>query len=208
MFFESIEAFQTAITIYSKLNMKIHHIFACGDYFLSKIHIASKQSSEVDFSDSLLFKDSDMIPVLDFGSELNAYPLLTSSIYAMLDGQKIEDVADQITKAKGLFEKSLRLDPELKDQLIQMLDTALQSSNDNSEELFNQIHSIRNTLVDFIINLSEAALYESNKPQSSTGSSFSDELGSLIEIVTNQPELTDCLLKMAHIIRVLLKLPQ
>ena len=98
--------------------MKIHHIFACGDYFLSKIHIASKQSSEVDFSDSLLFKDSDMIPILDFGSELNAYPLLTSSIYQIIDGQKIEDVADQITKAKGLFEKSLRLDPELKDQLI------------------------------------------------------------------------------------------
>ena len=118
MFFESIEAFQTAITIYAKLHMKIHHIFACGDYFLSKIHIASKQSSEVDLSDSLLFKDQDMIPAFDFASELNAYPLLTSSVYQMLDGMKVESVSEQIEKAKGLLEKSQRLDPELKDQLI------------------------------------------------------------------------------------------
>ena len=43
MYFESIEAFQTAISIYHKLHMKIHHTFACGDYFLSKINIATKQ---------------------------------------------------------------------------------------------------------------------------------------------------------------------
>ena len=86
MYFESIEAFQTAIAIYHKLHMKIHHTFACGDYFLSKINIATKQSSEADLSDSLLFKDADMIPQFDFASELNAYPLVATSVFQVIDG--------------------------------------------------------------------------------------------------------------------------
>ena len=188
--------------------MKIHHTFACGDYFLSKIHIATKQSSEADLSDSLLFKDQDMIPSIDFASELNVYPLLTTSVFQILDGQKAAAVADQFEKAKSILEKSQRLDFDMKEQLIQLIDEVALAASQNAEELIDQIHSVRNTLVDFVHNLQEAALYESNRPQSTAGSSLCDELGSLIEIVTNQPDLTNCLLKMAHIIRVLLGLPQ
>ena len=61
MYFESLEAYQTAINIYQKLHLKILLVFACGDYFVSKIYIAIKQSSEADLSDSLPYKESDMI---------------------------------------------------------------------------------------------------------------------------------------------------
>ena len=35
MYSESLEAFQTAIPIYNKLNLKIHSTFALGDSYLS-----------------------------------------------------------------------------------------------------------------------------------------------------------------------------
>jgi hypothetical protein len=35
MFSESLEAYQTAIQIYQRLNMKMHQAFASGDYHLS-----------------------------------------------------------------------------------------------------------------------------------------------------------------------------
>ena len=55
-----------------------------------------------------------------------------------------------------------------------------------------------------MVSVQEHALYESNKP-SSHGSSLSDELGSLIELVTTQLHHTDlhkCLMNMGHMIRV------
>ena len=66
---------------------------------------------------------------------------------------------------------------------------------------------LRANLIDFMVNLQEAALYESNKP-SSIGSSFSDELGILVEIVTVEPDLNTSLLKLAYKIRVWLLMPQ
>ena len=39
MYSESLEAFQTAIIVYQKLNLKIHQTFAIGDYFLSKTYM-------------------------------------------------------------------------------------------------------------------------------------------------------------------------
>ena len=45
-----------------------------------------------------------------------------------------------------------------------MIDDIVASAVNNSEELVDRIHTLRNTLVDFVINLQEAALYESNKP--------------------------------------------
>lgn len=55
-----------------------------------------------------------------------------------------------------------------------------------------------------MVGLQEQALYESNKP-SSHESSLSDELGSLIELVTSQVTYSDlhkCLMNMGHMIRV------
>jgi hypothetical protein len=40
-FFESLQAFLTAIQIYNKLNMRVHVTFAIGDFSLSKLHIIS-----------------------------------------------------------------------------------------------------------------------------------------------------------------------
>lgn len=39
MYAESVEAFLTAIQVYQKLNLRIHQIFAMGDFFLGKIHL-------------------------------------------------------------------------------------------------------------------------------------------------------------------------
>jgi len=44
---------------------------------------------------------------------------------------------------------------------------------------------MRSFLIDLMVSIQEQALYESNKP-SSHASSLSDELGSLIELVTTQ----------------------
>ena len=69
---------------------------------------------------------------------------------------------------------------------------------------------IRTLLVEFMVTLQEQALYESNKP-SSHASSLSDELGSLIELVTSQLQYCDlnkCLMNMGHMIRVWLQLPK
>ena len=55
-----------------------------------------------------------------------------------------------------------------------------------------------------MVSVQEQALYESNKP-SSHASSLSDELGSLIELVTSQLQYCDlhkCLMNMGHMIRV------
>ena len=45
------------------------------------------------------------------------------------------------------------------------------------------LENIRIFLIDFMVSVQEHALYESNRP-SSHASSLSDELGSLIELVT------------------------
>ena len=72
-------------------------------------------------------------------------------------------------------------------------------------------------MVDFIVNLQEATLYESlvdrqgkseNKRNSTLGSSLTDELGNLVELVTVEPDLIQCLLMLGHMIRVWLQLPQ
>ena len=63
---------------------------------------------------------------------------------------------------------------------------------------------VRTLLIDFMVAVQEQALYESNKP-SSHASSLSDELGSLIELVTSQLQFCDlnkCLMNMGHMIRV------
>ena len=48
MYSESLEAFQTAIHVYQKLNLKIHQTFAQGDYFLSKTYLAFAGESASD----------------------------------------------------------------------------------------------------------------------------------------------------------------
>ena len=61
-----------------------------------------------------------------------------------------------------------------------------------------------------MVSMQDQALYESNKP-SSHASSLSDELGSLIELVTTQLYQTDLhksLINMGHMIRVWLQLPR
>ena len=66
------------------------------------------------------------------------------------------------------------------------------------------LENIRIFLIDFMVSVQEHALYESNRP-SSHASSLSDELGSLIELVTTQLHNTDlqkCLMNMGHMIRV------
>jgi len=68
-----------------------------------------------------------------------------------------------------------------------------------------------------MVNLQEATLYESlidrqgkseNKRISTIGSSLTDELGNLVELVTVEPDLIHCLLMLGHMIRVWLTLPQ
>ena len=44
MYSEALEAFQTAIVVYQKLNLKIHQTFAQGDYFLTKLLLALSSS--------------------------------------------------------------------------------------------------------------------------------------------------------------------
>jgi len=39
LFYESLEAFRTAIDIYTKLNMKIHQSFAIANFYMSKVYI-------------------------------------------------------------------------------------------------------------------------------------------------------------------------
>ena len=95
---------------------------------------------------------------------MNIYPLITTSVFHILDGQKAESVQGQFEAAKGILEKSQRLDMEIKEQLMALIDEVVVMATNNSEELIDQIHNVRNTLVDFVINLQEAALYESNKP--------------------------------------------
>lgn len=72
-------------------------------------------------------------------------------------------------------------------------------------------------MVDFMVNLQEVTLYESvvdrqgkseNKRNSTLGSSLTDELGNLVELVTVEPDLIQCLLMLGHMIRVWLELPQ
>ena len=62
-----------------------------------------------------------------------------------------------------------------------------------------------------MVAMQEQALYESNKP-SSNASSISDELGSLIELLSAQThyasDLHKCLMNMGHMIRVWLHMPQ
>jgi hypothetical protein len=90
------------------------------------------------------------------------------------------------------------------------------------EEIFladlqiQQIAQFKSILVDFVISQQDNTHYESafdrqkseNKRQSTLGSTKTDELGNLVELVTVEPDLIQCLLKMGHIIRVWLQLPQ
>ena len=76
-----------------------------------------------------------MIPQFDFASELNVYPLVATSIFQVIDGQKAEAVANYFEKAKGILDKSQRLDAEMKGQLITMIDEIVASAVNQSEEL-------------------------------------------------------------------------
>ena len=48
--------------------------------------------------------------------------------------------------------------------MIALIDEVIVIAENHGEELIDRIHNVRNTLVDFVISLQEAALYESNKP--------------------------------------------
>ena len=102
MYSESLEAFQTAIQVYQKLNLKIHSTFAQGDYFISKLHLA--------FSDELtsptqkekttgLIQEELMSP-MDHASELNVYVILSRAVYnyvqAAGDSNEFQSACDQI----------------------------------------------------------------------------------------------------------------
>lgn len=68
-------------------------------------------------------------------------------------------------------------------QLLSSLQGAVSVSVKDNTEILECLVKIRTFLIDFMVNIQEQALYESNKP-SSHASSLSDELGSLIELVT------------------------
>ena len=51
-------------------------------------------------------------------------------------------------------------------------------------------------------------MFESNKQSSIGSTSSNDELGMLIELFTSQFDLQQCLIKLAHIIRVWLGLAE
>ena len=53
----------------------------------------------------------------------------------------------------------------------------------NKARILESLIKMRSFLIDLMVSIQEQALYESNKP-SSHASSLSDELGSLIELVT------------------------
>lgn len=53
----------------------------------------------------------------------------------------------------------------------------------NKARVLESLIKMRSFLIDLMVSIQEQALYESNKP-SSHASSLSDELGSLIELVT------------------------
>lgn len=90
MYSEALEAFQTAITVYQKLNLKIHQTFAQGDFFLTKLFLkqATLEQGTAGNKESLdntasLYEESPeiMIPAMDFASELNVYLLLVRVVY-------------------------------------------------------------------------------------------------------------------------------
>ena len=43
-FYESLQAFLTAMQIYNKLGMRVHATFAIGDFHLSKLHILASKT--------------------------------------------------------------------------------------------------------------------------------------------------------------------
>ena len=81
---------------------------------MSKIYIAITQSSEADLTDTLPYKESDMIAQFDFASELNLYPLVLSTVFQIIDGTDPVMMAGSFEKAKSIIDKSSRLDEEIK----------------------------------------------------------------------------------------------
>ena len=67
--------------------------------------------------------------------------------------------------------------------MSQMLQALHQALTAQPSLILQTLERIRTFLIDFMVTVQEQALYESNKP-SSHASSLSDELGSLIELVT------------------------
>ena len=95
-------------------------------------------------------------------------------------------------------------------KMLKTLESALIAGHKQKNNLLQCLVRIRTFLIDFMVTLQEQALYESNKP-SSHGSSLSDELGSLIELLMTQlhhSDLHKCLMNMGHMIRVWLQLPK
>ncbi len=68
-------------------------------------------------------------------------------------------------------------------QAVQKRNSVEGNSNDQRTIILDNLIKMRSFLIDLMVSIQEQALYESNKP-SSHASSLSDELGSLIELVT------------------------
>ena len=173
--------------------------------------------------DEVVLTNADTIQTSEFAGELNAYLLITKGCFEQIESRYYSETDFDATcdAAIQILQQSGKVDIPMRQQMQTLISQAkallrLLLSNANaidkltSEKLITIVASIRSLFVDFMVSMQEQALYESNKP-SSHASSLSDELGSLIELVTTQVHCADlhkCLMNMGHMIRVWLQLPR
>ena len=115
MYSESLEAFQTAIQVYQKLNLKIHSTFAQGDYFISKLHLAfsDELTSPMKKERTMGLVQEELMSPTDHASELNVYVILSRAVYNYVhaegDSNEFQSACDQIQQ---IFQESAKVDAE------------------------------------------------------------------------------------------------
>ena len=185
MWQQAADAFLNSINLYTKLQQKMHRAFAIGDYYLCsmmvKDHKLRKTYGQLkEVSDEKL--DLDVKP-----QELVIYQLVS---YGVLSGDQ-----ERIVQAQAIVERSPILGNKRR-KLNQIL------SNELTTE---QVVELRNIFVDFVIGIHEQALSEN---KGSASSSSTDEIGSLVDLLAAEFDVVQSLLKLGHIVRVWLQVPQ